>query len=173
VTRLPGMDAELQAIADEAMADMRAGRLGPQEVEVWWERRRENEPTTNYLGRVLEEAADRAGPGEGDRLLEVAKKARAAHYDDYFAPTEVADGFETLRLVRDLRRAGGDLAKSIEEAVRAGEFDGTKAESDRWARGEAGQAAFRELTKDIVPKAGRNDPCPCGSGRKYKRCHGQ
>ena len=20
--------------------------------------------------------------------------------------------------------------------------------------------------------AGRNDPCPCGSGRKYKRCHG-
>lgn len=23
-----------------------------------------------------------------------------------------------------------------------------------------------------VPKAGRNDPCPCGSGRKYKVCHG-
>ena len=23
-----------------------------------------------------------------------------------------------------------------------------------------------------VPKVGRNDPCPCGSGRKYKRCHG-
>jgi len=22
------------------------------------------------------------------------------------------------------------------------------------------------------PKVGRNDPCPCGSGRKYKRCHG-
>ena len=22
------------------------------------------------------------------------------------------------------------------------------------------------------PKIGRNDPCPCGSGRKYKRCHG-
>jgi uncharacterized protein YecA (UPF0149 family) len=20
------------------------------------------------------------------------------------------------------------------------------------------------------PQAGRNDPCPCGSGRKYKRC---
>ncbi len=23
------------------------------------------------------------------------------------------------------------------------------------------------------PKVGRNDPCPCGSGKKYKRCHGQ
>jgi preprotein translocase subunit SecA len=22
-------------------------------------------------------------------------------------------------------------------------------------------------------KVGRNDPCPCGSGRKYKRCHGK
>jgi preprotein translocase subunit SecA len=23
-----------------------------------------------------------------------------------------------------------------------------------------------------VPKVGRNDPCPCGSGKKYKKCHG-
>ena len=22
-------------------------------------------------------------------------------------------------------------------------------------------------------KIGRNDPCPCGSGKKYKHCHGQ
>jgi len=22
-------------------------------------------------------------------------------------------------------------------------------------------------------KVGRNDPCPCGSGRKYKQCHGR
>ena len=23
-----------------------------------------------------------------------------------------------------------------------------------------------------TPKAGRNDVCPCGSGKKYKKCHG-
>jgi hypothetical protein len=23
-----------------------------------------------------------------------------------------------------------------------------------------------------IPKVGRNDPCPCGSGKKYKKCHG-
>ena len=23
------------------------------------------------------------------------------------------------------------------------------------------------------PKIGRNDPCPCGSGKKFKNCHGQ
>jgi preprotein translocase subunit SecA len=26
---------------------------------------------------------------------------------------------------------------------------------------------------DAVPKVGRNDPCPCGSGKKYKNCHGK
>ena len=24
-----------------------------------------------------------------------------------------------------------------------------------------------------VEKVGRNDPCPCGSGKKYKNCHGK
>jgi preprotein translocase subunit SecA len=26
--------------------------------------------------------------------------------------------------------------------------------------------------RDDFAQVGRNDPCPCGSGRKYKRCHG-
>jgi preprotein translocase subunit SecA len=25
----------------------------------------------------------------------------------------------------------------------------------------------------VAPKTGRNDPCPCGSGKKYKNCHGK
>jgi len=29
-----------------------------------------------------------------------------------------------------------------------------------------------ELRRDM-PKVGRNDPCPCGSGKKYKQCHGR
>jgi preprotein translocase subunit SecA len=24
-----------------------------------------------------------------------------------------------------------------------------------------------------MPRVGRNDPCPCGSGKKYKQCHGK
>jgi len=26
---------------------------------------------------------------------------------------------------------------------------------------------------NALPKVGRNDPCPCGSGKKYKQCHGK
>jgi uncharacterized protein len=29
-----------------------------------------------------------------------------------------------------------------------------------------------ETIRRAEPKVGRNDPCPCGSGKKYKRCHG-
>ncbi|MFM0630592.1 preprotein translocase subunit SecA [Paraburkholderia xenovorans] len=29
------------------------------------------------------------------------------------------------------------------------------------------------MSADNVPKVGRNDPCPCGSGKKYKQCHGK
>ncbi len=27
--------------------------------------------------------------------------------------------------------------------------------------------------ENVLPKVGRNDPCPCGSGKKYKHCHGK
>ena len=27
--------------------------------------------------------------------------------------------------------------------------------------------------RNLLPKVGRNDPCPCGSGKKYKQCHGK
>ena len=26
---------------------------------------------------------------------------------------------------------------------------------------------------ELVEKLGRNDLCPCGSGKKYKKCHGE
>lgn len=29
-----------------------------------------------------------------------------------------------------------------------------------------------ETVRRAEPKVGRNDPCPCGSGKKYKKCHG-
>jgi preprotein translocase subunit SecA len=29
-----------------------------------------------------------------------------------------------------------------------------------------------ETVKRKQGKVGRNDPCPCGSGKKYKKCHG-
>jgi preprotein translocase subunit SecA len=33
-------------------------------------------------------------------------------------------------------------------------------------------AGAQEQVVRSGPKVGRNDPCPCGSGKKYKHCHG-
>jgi len=33
-------------------------------------------------------------------------------------------------------------------------------------------APQRKIASSAQPKVGRNDPCPCGSGKKYKKCHG-
>jgi preprotein translocase subunit SecA len=39
--------------------------------------------------------------------------------------------------------------------------------------GGAAQAATRAVSgAATAAKVGRNDPCPCGSGKKYKKCHG-
>ena len=59
--------------------------------------------------------------------------------------------------------------------------DGEKTEHHEVAtfRKESGAWTFidsRMLNKPFrrdQPKVGRNDPCPCGSGRKYKKCCGQ
>jgi preprotein translocase subunit SecA len=44
------------------------------------------------------------------------------------------------------------------------------------AAAEAAPAEEIQLPKVTVrreaPKVGRNDPCPCGSGKKFKNCHG-
>ncbi len=48
--------------------------------------------------------------------------------------------------------------------------DGTAAEA------EGGDVAVMEKPQPFVrqgQKVGRNDPCPCGSGKKYKQCHGK
>jgi preprotein translocase subunit SecA len=43
------------------------------------------------------------------------------------------------------------------------------------AAGPLAAAAGVELAAPFVreiPKVGRNEPCPCGSGKKFKHCHG-
>lgn len=45
------------------------------------------------------------------------------------------------------------------------------------ARRGTAQAAMAAMGADVavagMPKVGRNDPCPCGSGKKFKQCHGK
>ncbi|HEX4832246.1 MAG TPA: SEC-C metal-binding domain-containing protein [Trebonia sp.] len=40
------------------------------------------------------------------------------------------------------------------------------------APSDSGGVEVKRDGGDPYASVGRNDPCPCGSGRKYKRCHG-
>jgi preprotein translocase subunit SecA len=50
-------------------------------------------------------------------------------------------------------------------------LDGPDAEADGEAPPRTAPVA-REVTDERFANVSRNDPCPCGSGRKFKRCHG-
>ena len=78
------------------------------------------------------------------------------------------------------------LGRAIEDYCNAIPVWGTRGLSsiesmlgERIARGNDAMSAYIRqrmsgLIKDnAFPKVGRNDPCPCGSGRKYKDCHGK
>jgi preprotein translocase subunit SecA len=39
--------------------------------------------------------------------------------------------------------------------------------------GDAEVTADATTFANAIPAVGRNEPCPCGSGKKYKHCHGQ
>lgn len=60
------------------------------------------------------------------------------------------------------RRAAAERELTLQHADAASATAGEQEES-------AGNAPFQRQER----KVGRNEPCPCGSGKKYKHCHGQ
>jgi preprotein translocase subunit SecA len=48
----------------------------------------------------------------------------------------------------------------------------TRAIGDDGDEGAEASAHGSQVVRE-GPKVGRNDPCPCGSGKKYKHCHGR
>lgn len=51
--------------------------------------------------------------------------------------------------------------------------DAVGARNVRESGGQASGVGGAATATASRPKVGRNQPCPCGSGKKYKRCHGQ
>ena len=84
-----------------------------------------------------------------------------------------ADGFRVVERRRAPAAAGQEQHRSM-SAFGAAAAAGSKASSGGSGGGAAAATLPRQAqVKRTVPKVGRNDPCPCGSGKKYKYCHGQ
>lgn len=119
---------------------------------------------------LLSRPPDGSGPAARDELL--SRTARRA-------PDFVEVARRLLPGPRPLVRGLGRLLERVREAARGGSDPRSAAlravdehlaeeavESDAPDVPEAVAAARRRLRR-----TGRNDPCPCGSGDKYKSCH--
>ncbi len=108
-----------------------------------------------YLMQILERPPDAGGPPPGGAVAPAPDAGTAApHAGDGNGrrpPRMVSTSADELeeafmrrkrRELEQARMAGGGEAPQVQQVVRGQE------------------------------KVGRNDPCPCGSGKKYKKCHG-
>jgi preprotein translocase subunit SecA len=59
------------------------------------------------------------------------------------------------------------------QVVREEEFKHEEQKDLQYAGGEEPGQEKKEPVRRSAPKVGRNDPCPCGSGKKYKQCCGR
>jgi hypothetical protein len=115
-------------------------------------------------------------------LAHLEPQVEEAFEQQWISPLEVSFDF----FQKQLRMAveGGESPwyenssnnRLIESAI--DELSGWYCFSDEFIEGRAQPRASRNTLPGLfgdtferdVPKVGRNDPCPCGSGRKYKKC---
>lgn len=125
------------------------------------------EPNTVVKGTVAE-LADKYGidlmymtgflDGINDSLV------KANPIDEMEADTAVSLEYDKELLYKNMVAAGADWLYNLEEwnAI----FDEAK-KKELYKEQKKSQTVVNE-----GPKVGRNDPCPCGSGKKYKKCCG-
>jgi tetratricopeptide (TPR) repeat protein len=65
------------------------------------------------------------------------------------------------------------LLKAFKEKSRNGDYDFDDDEFDDDYDDDYDYKMPQETVRREEPKIGRNDPCTCGSGKKYKKCHGK
>ncbi len=107
-------------------------------------------------GQDLHEALGHAMPSRFGRKDPLAQHVPAV-LEAFFAYLTEA---EVVSHAFELRRSLVETAPEFLEAVRTGHF------------AHHHRPAQRPVVNKVA-KTGRNDPCFCGSGKKFKKCHGQ
>lgn len=178
----------VRGAAVRAMATLVARRLKPREEVVEYYRHLLagpfTEPYTNFWNELVSCAAD-IYPEE--LMAEVTRAYEAGVVDPGFVAPE--------DLRRELDRGEDTVLKRLRQDSHHLLIDDTVAEmsgwycfseeylrrreNDSWAEDEADDDSLAELAGEggtyrrAQPKVGRNDPCPCGSGLKFKKCCGK
>jgi preprotein translocase subunit SecA len=118
------------------------------------------------------DAGDGAGPGPGaaDAGDGAEGPDDADGRDRVAAAIPLAEGDRGSRLT--YRSGGGSADYSVASAASSTSTDASGREVEKRQDGSTVRRVSAGATYTADERVGRNDPCPCGSGQKYKRCHG-
>lgn len=87
-------------------------------------------------------------------------------------PTEIVQAASDLGVFETTEDVEGVLGRIMAMANALPDWWNNGWSPDAFVERSTGRKVFRN--PDGTPmKVGRNDPCPCGSGKKYKKCHGR
>ncbi|MDP1540727.1 MAG: preprotein translocase subunit SecA [Moraxellaceae bacterium] len=103
-----------------------------------------------------------------EQLLSAVKLELVETLSRLHVPT--AEEVAAMQAQREAEAQAMTMQFEHPDAATAGEVDGAEVEltAPELPPADTSQPFVRD-----VPKVGRNEPCPCGSGKKYKHCHGQ
>ncbi len=132
----------------------------------------------------LKEGINLRAYGQKDPLLEYKQEAFKLFVDmlESLGSETLSLAFKLYPTVAPSQSTKAVLPKELKSKVRRERLVATHAEATSAYSVAARQQAQSEVATEEAPKQmpvrvektpGRNDPCPCGSGKKYKHCHGK
>jgi preprotein translocase subunit SecA len=103
--------------------------------------------------------------GVRDKVTDLIFRARVGGQ-----PTQKKSAYNVTAATHEASTAYG-VSENLRQdsAVPVTPGGGEMQEASQQTQGEGGK--IKTIVRD-TPRVGRNDPCPCGSGKKYKKCHG-
>ncbi|PJA94099.1 MAG: preprotein translocase subunit SecA, partial [Candidatus Komeilibacteria bacterium CG_4_9_14_3_um_filter_37_5] len=104
------------------------------------------------------------GYGQRDPLVEY-KKESFLLFDQLLDSIQNEIVYNIFKLGETINIGGKDLANRPLNLIKNNP-------TSQFAQQETERQSAVTKTFNNEPKVGRNEPCPCGSGKKYKKCHG-
>ena len=116
----------------------------------------------------LRDSVGLRGYGQKDPLIEYKREAYALFIDMMDRINR-----ETVELIMKVQiQMQTPEEAAAENARRLKQLQAEKDKQLKEKRSLEKETQKKTTVKRNAPKIGRNDPCPCGSGKKYKNCHG-
>ncbi len=127
----------------------------------------------NHLDEIdyLRQGIGLRGYGQRDPLIEY--KREAFHLFSHLMENMRAT---TVNTVFKISMVSAQPQAAVEALPQNVQYQGAQENLEQFAGGSETQTNQQAAPQQPIlnsSKVGRNDPCPCGSGKKYKQCHGR